>query len=128
MGMAGWRTEDMVVLEALARDQARARLAAGVASFALGVGVEEILSKARGATQAAFARQIAVYLCHTSFEWSLARVALAFGRDRSTVAHACHAIEDRCDEPQFDRWLASLEAILRDAPPPAMVGAAERAP
>jgi chromosomal replication initiation ATPase DnaA len=117
----------MVVLEALARDQAGARLAAGVASFALGVGVDEILDRARGNAQTAFARQVAVYLCHTAFEWSLSRVAIAFGRDRSTVAHACHAIEDRREEAQFDLWLASLEAMLREAPPLPPVRA-ERAP
>lgn len=112
----------MMVLEELARDQASARLAAGVASFALGVPVEEILGRARGNAQAAFARQVAVYLCHTAFAWSLSRVAIAFGRDRSTIAHACHAIEDRREEPQFDLWIASLEAMLREAPQPAAAG------
>jgi len=34
------------------------------------------------------------------------------------VAHACHAIEDRRDEPQFDLWMASLEAMMRAAPAP----------
>lgn len=115
----------MVVLEALRRDLAAARLAAGAAGFALGVTVDDILDKARGNAQTAFARQVAVYLCHTAFEWSLSRVALAFGRDRSTVAHACHAIEDRREEPQFDAWIGSLEAMLREAPPqPALATAA----
>jgi chromosomal replication initiation ATPase DnaA len=101
-----------------ARDEAAARLAAGVASYGLGVPVEDILDAARGSAAAAFARQVAAYLCHTGFELSLARVAAAFGRDRSTIAHACHLIEDRRDEPQFDLWIAALETMLRDAPPP----------
>ena len=50
-----------------------------------------------------------MYLCHTAFERSLARVAIAFGRDRSTVAHACHAIEDRREDPHFDDWIDALE-------------------
>lgn len=32
------------------------------------------------------------------------------------MAHACHAIEDRREEPYFDLWIAGLEAMLRAAP------------
>jgi len=107
----------MKVSERLARDEAAARLAAGVAGYALDVPPEEIIGGARGSANVAFARQVAAYLCHIAFEWSLSRVALAFGRDRSTMAHACHAIEDRREEPQFDLWIGALEAMLREAPP-----------
>ena len=106
-------------------DEACARLAAGVAGYALGVSEEEIVDCTRGSSEVAFARQVAMYLCHTGFERSLARVAIAFGRDRSTVAHACHMIEDRRDEPQFELWIAALEAMLREAPPPAAVAVAQ---
>ena len=108
----------MSVCERRTDDAAAARLAAGIASYGLGVGQNEILEGGRGSAQAAFARQVAMYLCHTAFELSLARVAVAFERDRSTVAHACHSIEDRRDEPQFDHWMGSLETMLRDAPAP----------
>ncbi len=108
----------MGVLERRARDEASARLAANVAAYALNVPAEEIVGDARGSAEVAFARQVAAYLCHTAFELSLARVASAFGRDRSTVAHACHAIEDRRDEAQFDLWISALEASLREAPSP----------
>ncbi len=107
----------MDVLELQARDRAAARLAADVASYALGVPVEAILDLRRGATEAAFARQIAAYLCHVGFEMSLARIATAFGRDRSTIAHACHIIEDRREDAQFDLWISGLEAMLRQTPP-----------
>jgi hypothetical protein len=62
-----------------------------------------------------------MYLCHVGFDFSLSRVAIAFGRDRSTVAHACHSIEDRREEPQFDLWIDGLEIMVRAAPdrPPA---------
>jgi chromosomal replication initiation ATPase DnaA len=113
----------MGVSERRARDEAAARLAAGVASYALDVPADDVLGDARGSSQVAFARQVAAYLCHTGFELSLSRVAAAFGRDRSTVAHACHAIEDRRDEMQFDLWVGALEAMLRDAPPSAPNGA-----
>src|SRR5690606_4717398 len=108
----------MGVLAKRAEDAAAAELAANVVSYALGVPADVIVDDARGCTQTAFARQLAMYLCHVGFELSLSRVASAFGRDRSTVAHACHAIEDRRDEPQFDLWMGSLETMMRAAPPP----------
>ncbi|MGE0046172.1 MAG: helix-turn-helix domain-containing protein [Hyphomonadaceae bacterium] len=99
-------------------DQARARLAMSMTAFALGMSPARVATLARGPNAAAFARQLAMYLCHVAFEMSLARVAAAFARDRSTVGHACHVIEDRRDDPAFDGWIASLENALRDAPAP----------
>lgn len=99
-------------------DRAWACLSANVAGFALSVPETDILSYERGGAQAAFARQIAMYLCYTGARLSLARVAVAFDRDRSTVAHACRAIEDRRDEPQFEIWISALEEMLREAPSP----------
>jgi hypothetical protein len=42
-------------------------------------------------------------------------IGRAFGRDRTTVAHACRAIEDRRDDIWFDCRLATLELICRAA-------------
>lgn len=97
-------------------DRASARLAAAVAAFVTGVNADEILAKPRGAAEVAFARQVAMYLCHVGFELSLARVAAAFERDRSTVAYACHAVEDRREDARFDTWVAAMEALVGDAP------------
>ncbi len=110
----------MGVLLKRAEDAAVAELAANVVSYALGVPAQNIVDDARGCSKTAYARQLAMYLCHVAFELSLARVAAAFGRDRSTVAHACHAIEDRRDEHEFDLWISSLEGMLRAAPPLAL--------
>lgn len=108
-------------VDARARDEAAARLAAGLASYALGVPLDDIVKPRRGSSGAAFARQVAMYLCHVGFELSLARVAAAFGRERSTVAHACHVIEDKREDETFDDWIAALEAMLCEAPPPRAV-------
>ncbi len=108
----------MGVLKKRANDAAVAELAASIASYAVGVPQQDIVDDARGSMNTAFARQVAMYLCHVGFELSLARVAAAFGRDRSTVAHACHAIEDRRDEGQFDLWIGALEAMMRTTPLP----------
>jgi chromosomal replication initiation ATPase DnaA len=108
-------------------DEARARLATEMAGFALGIPVQSINSPSRGRSPAAFGRQLAMYLCHVGFEMSLARVAAAFRRDRSTVGHACRIVEDRRDDPQFDAWVNALEAALREAPaPPANWAKAEK--
>jgi chromosomal replication initiation ATPase DnaA len=101
---------------ARARDRAAAQLSAAVTSFALNVQPEDIFGDLRGSAEVALARHVAMYLCHIAFELSLARVAIAFGRDRSTVAHACHTIEDRRDDLAFENWIGALEMVLRDTP------------
>jgi len=98
-------------------DLARAQLAAGVAAHALSLEREEILAPERGSSVVAFARQVAMYICHVGFKLSLSRTAVAFRRDRSTVAHACHAIEDRREDPVFDGWIGALESSVRELPP-----------
>jgi Bacterial dnaA protein helix-turn-helix len=98
-------------------DAARARFACDAASFALGCE-DNLLVQGRGGAKAAFARQVAMYLTHVAFGMSLQRVATAFARDRSTIAHACHVIEDRRDDASFDNLLDQLEAALRAAPSP----------
>ena len=98
-------------------DLARARFACDAAAFALGCA-NTILSASRGGADTAFVRQVAMYLSHVAFGLSLQRVGFAFARDRSTVAYACHAIEDKRDDPAFDNMLDQLEAALRAAPAP----------
>jgi chromosomal replication initiation ATPase DnaA len=82
--------------------------------------VEIVALKAptRGSAEAAFARQVAMYLAHVVCGLSLTEVGLIFGRDRTTVAHACEVVEDCRDEPELDRRLEHLEravASLADA-------------
>jgi chromosomal replication initiation ATPase DnaA len=101
-----------------ARDRAAARLAMDLAAYACAVEPVDVSARTRGSAEAAAARQLAMYLAHVATGMSLSRVAYAFGRDRSTVAHACRAIEDRRDDPAFDAQVEMLEDVLREAPPP----------
>ncbi len=71
-----------------------------------------MLSGGRGSPAEARARQVAMYLLRASLGMSLSRVARAFGRDRSTVSHACHVIEDLRDDPDFDLWVEQLSVGL----------------
>jgi hypothetical protein len=79
---------------------------------ALGIGLVELRARSRGRAAAAFARQTAMYLAHVHFGLSLSEVGRTFGRDRTTVSHACARVEDCRDDPTFDRVLACLELAL----------------
>ena len=100
------------------QDRARARLAQYIVSYVFDVPLEELIAPTRRSPDIAFARQVAMYLAHVAFQLSLARVATAFGRDRSTAAHACHRIEDSRDDASMDACLDHLEDFLRSAPCP----------
>lgn len=107
-----------------AADDARAGMVTAIVAYALEIPLEEILARGRGSVEAAFARQVSMYLTHVAMEMSLSRIAAAFDRDRSTVGHACHLIEDRRDDPEFDAWIAQLEESARAAPDPVSRSAA----
>ncbi|MEL6662222.1 MAG: helix-turn-helix domain-containing protein [Pseudomonadota bacterium] len=94
-------------------DEDNARLAVSLTAFALGQRAEDILAEGRGRPAVSFARHVAMYLCHVAMNMSLARVARAFEKDRSTVAHGCHQVENRRDDPDFDQWIEQLEDGLR---------------
>lgn len=77
------------------------------------VEVDMLLQPNRGRARVALARQVAMYLAHVGCELSLTAVGRLFGRDRSTVAHACKRIEDERDRPQFDCAVAMMERTVR---------------
>lgn len=74
-----------------------------------GVGHADLYRVTRGRAKVALARQVAMYLAHVACGLSLTDTGRLFGRDRTTVAHACGVIEDRRDDPVFDRALDLLE-------------------
>jgi chromosomal replication initiation ATPase DnaA len=75
---------------------------------AFAVPLAELHATTRRPRAVAFARQSAMYLAHVVFGLTMTEVGRAFGRDRTTAAHACERVEDRRDDPVFD---ASLEAL-----------------
>jgi hypothetical protein len=56
-------------------------------------------------------RQIAMYVCHVQLGIPMSDIGPCFGRDRTTVGHACQVVEDRRDEPAFDEFVAMLERL-----------------
>jgi chromosomal replication initiation ATPase DnaA len=77
-----------------------------------GVNIGDLKSSTRGSPQAAFARQVAMYLAHVVCGLSLTEVGALFARDRTTVSHACNLVEDRRDDPELDRRLEYLERAV----------------
>ncbi len=88
------------------------RFVEALACAAFGVRPGEFRAASRGRAPAAFARQTAMYLAHVTVGLSLAEVGRRFGRDRTTVAHACARVEDGREDPKLERILACLEAAL----------------
>ena len=56
-------------------------------------------------------RQIAMYVAHVILQMSMSDIGRGFGRDRTTVIHACHLIEDLRDDEDFDRVVAVAERV-----------------
>lgn len=56
-------------------------------------------------------RQVAMYVCHVAYSMPMEEVAQAFGRDRSTVGHACRMVEDRRDDAAYDRFVTIVERM-----------------
>jgi hypothetical protein len=56
-------------------------------------------------------RQVAMYVCHVAYSMPMGEVAQAFGRDRSTVGHACRMVEDRRDDAAYDGFVTTVERM-----------------
>jgi len=79
---------------------------------ARGVATRQLLLPSRGEADVALARQLAMYLMHVVLGRVYHDVGRFFGRDRTTVSHACALIEDLRDDPQFDAEVGRLERRL----------------
>jgi hypothetical protein len=98
------------------RDKRIAAFIVQLVALATGVSPREIAAADRHCAEAARARQIAIYLAHTACAWPLARVAQAFGRDRTTCSYAVKRVEELRDNAVFDGGLMRLESCIRVAP------------
>jgi chromosomal replication initiation ATPase DnaA len=73
--------------------------------------------RAQGRTRAEICRvrQIGMYVAHVIAGLSMFEVGCGFQRDRSTVAYACHLVEDLRDDPDFERVMLMIERIAEAA-------------
>jgi len=94
------------------RETAGARLAEAAVAAMRRISPAALRTARRGRAPAAQARQTAMYLAHVVFGLTFSRVGSCFGRDRTTVRHACAVIEDQRDDPLQEFALAALEVGL----------------
>ena len=76
------------------------------------VPTRELRRAGRTGLQAAQVRQIAMYVAHVELQLTMRQVGLGFQRDRTTVLHACHLVEDMRDDMEFDRIVAHVERVV----------------
>lgn len=86
-----------------------AQAAIDLACEAYGINPIELLPSGRAAANISLTRQVAIYLAHVVGQLTVTQLAEEFDRDRSTVSHACHLIEDKRDSPIFDQQMNFLE-------------------
>ncbi len=80
-----------------------------------GVSGTELRSPLRCRREVARVRQIGMYVAHTAFGLAMREVAIGFARDRTTVMHACHLVEDMRDDTDFDAIVSTFERIAQSA-------------
>jgi chromosomal replication initiation ATPase DnaA len=80
-----------------------------------GVDADMLMHRSRCVAEVAFARQLAMYLMNVVLQKSMTDVGILFGRDRTTVRHACAVIEDRREDRAFDEGVTRLEDIINAA-------------
>lgn len=86
-----------------------------VASAFFNVPSKEVRRPGRNGMAIARVRQIAMYVSHVVLRITMNEIGRGFGRDRTTVLHACHLIEDMRDDADFDGIVATLERVAKAA-------------
>jgi Bacterial dnaA protein helix-turn-helix len=76
------------------------------------VSSRQLRSSRRTAMPVARVRQIGMYIAHVTLGLKMAAVGAGFGRDKSTVLHSCHTIEDLRDDADFDLIVARMERLV----------------
>lgn len=79
------------------------------------VSGRELRSSGRCGKPVARVRQVGMYVAHVTLGLNMTQVGRGFGRDRSTVLHACHLVEDMRDAGEFDRVVGAVERIAEAA-------------
>lgn len=97
-------------------DPAAARLI-GLVAASRDIPLYLLLQEGRGEARVAEARQLAMYLMHVAEGRLYAEIGRVFGRDRTTVSHACAVIEERRECAAFDEAVDRLEQALGGGAP-----------
>lgn len=80
-----------------------------------GVSSRDLRRPGRSNTATSRVRQIGMYVAHVVLRLNMTEVGRGFGRDRTTVQHACHLVEDLRDNEEFDRLVVMTERVVAAA-------------
>lgn len=94
------------------RKRLLARFVVQMTATACTVSTDQLFQASRGAARVVRARQISMYLLHTTLSIPYQDLGELFGRDRTTIAHACSVVEDLRDTPAFDDKITELESVV----------------
>lgn len=76
------------------------------------VSGRQLRSARRTARPVSRVRQIGMYVAHVTLGMAMGAVGAGFARDKSTVVHACHTIEDLRDDEDFDMIVSRVERLV----------------
>ena len=107
-----WRRGDArYAVERLRRADPAALAAISLVAERRGVALADLLRTTRSEAHIAAARQLAMYLVNVKLGRTMTEIGVLFGRDRTTVSHACRVIEDQRDGA-FDHDIEKLEEAI----------------
>lgn len=86
-----------------------------IASALFNVSGKELRRTGRTTLSVARVRQIAMYVGHVVLGLPMGEIGRGFSRDRTTVLHACHLVEDLRDDEDFDRIVSTMEKVAMAA-------------
>ena len=82
-------------------------------AHALNIEQKKILVPKRSQKNITLARQITSYLMHVACQINISKTARLLKKDRATITHACHKIENQRDNPIFNYMIDHLEAVIK---------------
>ena len=82
-----------------------------ISAALFGVSGKELRRTGRSTLGVSRVRHIAMYVAHVVLRLPMTEIGRCFGRDRTTVVHACHLIEDLRDDEDFDRIVSMVERV-----------------
>lgn len=94
------------------RDIQKFYLAIGMVASVGQVNAGYLTNRARGSRRIVEYRRIAHYLSHVVMGLSMMTVARLSHRHHTSIIDTCHVIEERRDNPQFDKMLSYAELAL----------------
>ncbi len=87
-------------------------LAVGLVASVGRINSGYLINRSRGSRRVVEYRRAAHYLAHVVYGLSLASIARFSGRHHTSVADSCRAMEERRDDPKFDKILYYAEVAL----------------